>query len=90
MLKESKPNGYEIGTRVQTMQDWPGVPKFTEGLIIEDYGTGVTVAWNRPHNPLPDNMTPQEIAAMYAINPSCPLRDGFSYDELSMLVIIKD
>lgn len=42
-----------LGTRVRTLVDFSGVPMGTEGVIDEDYGTGVMVAWDRPGNPLP-------------------------------------
>lgn len=66
----------QIGVYVKTLVSWPGVPVNTEGLIVEDYGTGVMVAWDLPNRPLPD-LPPAEIGAMYAINPKCPQRDGF-------------
>jgi len=43
------------------------------------------VAWDLPDRPLPD-MTPAEISEMFAINPKCPLRDGFDKEtELDFL-----
>jgi len=79
----------KIGQRVQTMRAYDGVPKFTEGVIVEDYGTGVMIAWDRPHNPIPTDMTPEGIGKMMAIDPRCPLRDGFDKEsELFELVFI--
>lgn len=65
-----------VGSKVRTLRSFSGVPLGTVGLIVEDYGTGVMVAWDLPDRPLP-NMTPREIAELYAINSECPLRDGF-------------
>ena len=78
-----------IGTQVKTKVGFSGVPKGTKGLIVEDYGTGLTVAWDLPDRPLPQN-TPEEIAKMYAVNPQCPLRDGFDKEtELHFLEELK-
>lgn len=80
---------FKIGDRVQTMREYSGVPKFTEGMIISDYGTGMMVAWDRPQNPILKDMTPQEIADLPATNPICPLRDGFDKEtELPELVLV--
>ena len=43
----------KIGTRVRTTRDFVLVPKGTEGVVDEDYGSGVMVAWDMPDNPLP-------------------------------------
>ncbi len=65
-----------VGRSVRTLRDFAGVPTGTLGLIVEDYGTGIMVAWDLSDRPIPD-MMPSDIAAMYAVNPKCPLRDGF-------------
>ena len=39
------PEQAKFGVRVRTLVDWPGVPAGSEGIIIEDYKTGVMVAW---------------------------------------------
>lgn len=65
-----------VGAKVRCLCDFPSVPMDTIGQIVEDYGTGIMVAWDLPDRPLPA-MTPAEISEMYAINPKCPLRDGF-------------
>lgn len=72
-----------VGTRVRSLCDFSGVPKGTEGVIDEDYGTGVMVAWD-----LPD----QRLPAGYRIHDGRPaiatriLRDGFDKErELGML-----
>ena len=78
-----------IGTRVQTMREYSGVPKFTEGLFVGVYsdGEGFLVAWDLPHRPLP-NLPPEEIAKMKASDPESPLIDGFSKGEFSELVLV--
>lgn len=87
-MEEQKIN-MEIGQKVQTMIEYSGVPKFTEGYIVEDYGTGMTVAWDLPDRPYPKDLSFKEVAEMYAVNPKCPLRDGFDKEtELSELVKI--
>ncbi len=74
-----------VGNKVRAACDFPGVPMDTIGLIVEDYDTGIMVAWDLPDRPLPD-MTPAEISEMFAINPKCPLRDGFDKEtELDFL-----
>lgn len=65
------------------------IDKGTRGLIAEDYGTGIMVAWDKPHKPIPKDMTPEDIGKMYAVNPNCPDRDGFDkMTELKFLDII--
>lgn len=66
-----------VGTQVKTKVAWPGVPEGTQGWIVQDYGTGVLVAWNLPDRPYPEDMTLEEVASMPAVNPLCPYRDGF-------------
>ncbi len=79
-----------VGAQVQTMRAWSGVPIDTKGVIVEHYGTGVTVAWDLPDRPLP-NVPPEEMTfeAMPAIRPESPLRDGFALDELHHLAKIE-
>ena len=80
---------FKIGDRVQTIRAFSGVAKFTEGMIVEDYGSGMTIAWDLPNQPIPKGMQPKQIAKMWAGNPLCPLRDGFDKEtELCMLVKI--
>lgn len=66
-----------LGRRVRTNQAFSGVSEGTEGIICEDYGTGITIAWDKPDRPLPEGLTPKQIAEMYQIDPECPLKDGF-------------
>ena len=70
-----------LGRRVRTLRTWPDVPEGTEGIICEDYKTGITVAWDLPHRPIPKNKTLAEIGDMWAIGDGCPLRDGFNKEE---------
>ncbi len=42
-----------VGTRVRSLVDFAGVPRGTEGVVDEDYATGVMVAWDLPDRPLP-------------------------------------
>lgn len=76
----------KIGLQVTTNRDWPGVPEGSKGIIIEDYGSGITIGWDLPGRPYPHNLQPQEVAEMFAIDPLCPLRDGFDKEtELQFL-----
>lgn len=40
-----------VGTRVRSTLEFAGVPKGTEAVIDEDYGTGVMIAWDLPNQP---------------------------------------
>lgn len=63
-----------IGVRVKSLVDFSEVPKGTEGVIDEDYGTGVMVAWDLPDQPLPRGYS------VYDGKPAISsgiLRDGF-------------
>jgi len=63
-----------VGIRVKSLRDFSGVPKGTEGVIDEDYGDGVMVAWDLPNRPLP------KMYRQYDGKPtiiSGLLRDGF-------------
>lgn len=79
---------FKLGTRVETICDWPGVPAGTQGIVCEDYGSGITVAWDLPDRPLPD-LPADEIAKLWAVDHSCPLRDGFDKEtELQYLKVL--
>lgn len=72
-----------IGDRVKLNTAFPNLKKDIEGVVVEDYGTGITIAWDLPNRPYPKDKTPQEVAEMWAVQPDCPLRDGFDKaDEL--------
>ncbi len=69
-----------VGARVRSKRAFQGVPKATEGLIDEDYDTGVMVAWDLRDRPLPANW---RYTGQWAGKPGVPLRDGF--DKLTEL-----
>lgn len=80
-----------IGTRVRALERFPGVPIGAEGVIDEDYGSGVGVAWDLPSRPLPENW-------QYVPDPENPLswatggpiRDGFDKEsELCLLEVVR-
>lgn len=65
----------KVGTRVRTNRDFVSLPKGSEGVIIEDYGSGFMVEWI---NTKPDWRGQK-------------LRDGFNKKtELQFLEEIKD
>ena len=74
-----------VGDRVESLQKFIGIEEGDIGTVIEDYGTGIMIAWH----PLPKGPTLAEIAEMYGINPKCPQRDGFGNDELDLLEIVE-
>ncbi len=79
----------EIGQPVRASQGFMNVPEGTEGVIIEDYGSGVTVGWNRPGRRYPFHLQPNEVAQLPAVDPKCPLRDGFDKEtELKYLEVV--
>jgi hypothetical protein len=64
-----------VGRFVRSNVDFAGVPKGTRGVIDEDYGTGVIVAWDLPDRPLPAGYREWDGRAAYCAG--TPLRDGF-------------
>lgn len=87
-----------VGTRVRSRRDFAGVDAGTEGVIDEDYGAGVMVAWDLEDRPLPDG-----YADRLPIEPgdrpmttrpqgfeTLVLRDGFGWDELEHLEVVDD
>jgi len=80
----------QVGDRVRNNRDFLGVPRGSEGVIDEDYGSGVTVAWDLPDRPLPkDWHFDQNNPTTWANNPENPLRDGFSVEELWFLDLVE-
>lgn len=74
-----------VGTKVKSNIDFSGVPSGTEGVIDDDYGTGVMIAWNLAEQPLPPGYY------IYDGKPAISsgiLRDGFTWDELEYLDLI--
>lgn len=77
-----------VGQRVRSLLEFSGVPKGTEGIIDEDYGTGVMVAWNLPNMPLPPEYTRFDPDLAMNERPYL-LRDGFNKrDDLEYLEIL--
>ena len=74
-----------VGTRIRTLQEFSGVPQGCEGVIDEDYGTGVMVAWDLADSPLPVGYRQYDGRPAFA---SGILRDGFSWSELDYLEIV--
>jgi len=64
-----------IGIRVKALVDFAGVPKGTEGIVDQDYGKGIMVAWDLPNQPLPQGYHIYD--GRWAIVSNI-LRDGFS------------
>jgi len=63
-----------VGVRVRSLVPFSGVPKGTEGVIDEDYGTGLMVAWDLLGSPLPQGYRVYDGRPAVA---SGILRDGF-------------
>jgi len=91
-------NEATIGTRVKTLVDFSGVPKGTEGVIDQDYGTGIMVAWDLPDRALPAGYCQFDGRPAVATrrgeaprrSPTGILRDGFDKkSELHFLEPVK-
>lgn len=78
----------KIGIRVKNNIPFFGIPKATQGVIDEDYGSGIMVAWDGPagHAPLPEGYS------CYDGKPTIRtklLRDGFDKNsELHFLDLV--
>jgi len=82
-----------VGTRVKSLVDFSGVAKGTEGIIDEDYDSGVMVAWDLPDRPLPPNyhFTGKRLDVNHYFTGKRQniLRDGFDKeDELHFLEVV--
>lgn len=76
-----------VGTRVRSLIPFSGVPRGTEGVIDEDYGTGVMVAWDLPGSNLPKDYRAYDGVPSIK---SRILRDGFDKEtELQFLEVIE-
>lgn len=76
-----------VGVRVWTLWRWAGIPKGMEGVIDEDYGSGVTVAWDLPNRPLPHGW---RFEGQWAGETGVPLRDEFhKATELGYLEVVR-
>ena len=73
-----------IGTRVESLIDFSGVPCGAQGVIDEDYGTGVMVAWDLLKQPLPAGYRKHDGKSAMQ---SGLLRDGF--DKVADLPYLK-
>ncbi len=75
----------KVGTRVRALRAFVAVPKGTQGIIDEDYGDGVMVAWDLPDHPLPPGYKYDGRPAIVA----GILRDGFDKElELKWLEVV--
>lgn len=82
---ENPRRGYRVprvGQWVKSLVDFAGVPKGSTGVVDEDYGTGIMVAWNLPGRPIPRDYFDPETgrpnpARRRAGDPNAPTRDGF-------------
>lgn len=83
-----------VGARVRSLRDFSGVDEGTEGVIDEDYGSGVVVAWDLEDRPLPEGYPenvddPRIRGKVLTTGPDgfeTPiLRDGFSCDPVPAL-----
>jgi hypothetical protein len=63
-----------VGTRVRALMDFSGVPTGTQGVVDEDYGTGVMIAWDLPDGRLPQGYAKHDGQPMIKTG---ILRDGF-------------
>lgn len=78
-----------VGTRIVLLVELSGLPAGTNGVIDQDYGTGVMVAWHLPGRGLPKNYRVWD--GKWACAPGAPLRDGFDKaTELHMLAKVAE
>jgi len=78
----------KVGTRIRSLVAFSGVPKGTEGVIDEDYGSGIMVAWDGADNHfwLPEDY--KQYDGVPAVV-SGILRDGFDKEsELHLLEVV--
>jgi len=76
----------KVGTRIRSLVEFACVPKGTKGVIDQDYGTGVMIAWDLPEQPLPKGYTVYDGRPAVVSN---ILRDGFDKEtELHFLEVI--
>jgi hypothetical protein len=66
-----------VGALVRSNREFSGVPKGTGGVIDQDYGSGVMVAWHLKDAPLPPDYRRN---AGRRPAPRSVLRDGFDKD----------
>jgi hypothetical protein len=81
--------GPSIGTRVKALKALSGVPEGTIGVVDEDYGKGVMVAWDLQKKPLPAGWEDFERDRSRFRRTEWPLRDGFDKkEELDLLEVL--
>ena len=68
----------KVGVKVRSLVEFNSVPIGTCGIIDEDYGSGITVAWDLPDRKLPFGYN--KYNGKPAISFGQPLRDGFDKD----------
>ena len=85
-----RPSDATIGARVLLRNERACVPIGTVGVIIDEWGSGITVAWDLPERPYPYDLPPSAVARLPANNPLWPERDGFyrgkQLDELALIM----
>lgn len=75
-----------IGQRVRTLRDFVSVPKGTEGILDQDYGSGIMIAWDLPESRLPHGYAEYDGKPAIATG---ILRDGFDkVTELESLELV--
>jgi hypothetical protein len=50
----------KLGARVRSTRDFVGVPRGTQGVIVEDYGSGITIRWDKEGEVLDDGFDKKE------------------------------
>lgn len=64
----------KIGQRIRSKVAFSAVPKGTDGIIDEDYGSGFMIAWDLPNKPLPKGYSAYDGKPVIQTG---ILRDGF-------------
>lgn len=88
----------DVGTRVRSRRDFATVDAGTEGVVDEDYGSGVMVAWDLEDRPLPEGYDRLPVEPPHTAMTTDPagfevpiLRDGFNKKrELDFLEAVDD
>jgi len=77
----------KVGSKVRSLRAFAGVPQGTVGLIVQDYGIGVVVAWDLPDAPLPVGYKETPGVQNWSLG---IVRDGFfKKDELQFLELVE-
>lgn len=67
----------KVGDKVRLLSDSYDIPAGTEGYVVEDYGTGISVAWDTVERPYPEHLSAKEVGQLLDSHPLCPIKDGF-------------